>query len=302
MADPLVLYSPRKLTRVSTAVAEALRTARAPIISAYELYLVISKIYKTPSGLYLKKEVPGLQEYSRIQKNLSRAGILHVDYDYHRSFRILINSDSPADDICCLVDPFCYVSHLSAMQRYGITNRRPEALHLTRPIFKLSKQLLHQKMNQDGISQEIQNTRANLLKIPHHPSRVRDRKISLFQTSHIGDSTRVRTSFARVSSIGQTFVDMLDQPMLCGGMVHVLNIWREHTNTYFSAIVDAVDKNSSSIVKVRAGYIIDEVLQISNERVLSWRSFAQRGGSRLLDPTKKYAPKYSERWMISLNV
>ena len=83
-------------------------------------------------------------------------------------------------------------------------------------------------------------------------------------------------------------------------MSHVLDIWSEHAGDHLSAIIDAVD-TSSSVVKCRAGFIVEEKLGIRNSRVEAWRAYVQRGGSRLLDPSRPFAPIWSERWMISLN-
>ena len=54
-------------------------------------------------------------------------------YNYARVFRISDVPDGSAEDVTAILDPFCYISHLSAMQRYSLTNRIPEALNLSTP-------------------------------------------------------------------------------------------------------------------------------------------------------------------------
>lgn len=38
-----------------------------------------------------------------------------------------------AEEVVCSVDPFCYVSHLSAMEYHGLTNRMPTLLFISSP-------------------------------------------------------------------------------------------------------------------------------------------------------------------------
>ena len=106
----------------------------------------------------------------------------------------------------------------------------------------------------------------------------------------------------RISSIGQTFADMLGESGLCGGMRHVLDVWEREAAQWVPEIAASVDKLTSKIAKVRAGYILSELLEIEHPAIERWEQFAQRGGSRKLDPEGEYLPSFSERWMISLNV
>jgi len=112
----------------------------------------------------------------------------------------------------------------------------------------------------------------------------------------------MKSSFVRVTDIGETFLDMLEHPERCGGMIHVLDVYANHASIYLPQIVRRIDRTETKLTKVRAGYIITERLGLKSETAESWRRYAQRGGSQRLDPKAPYAPQFSENWMISLNV
>jgi predicted transcriptional regulator of viral defense system len=95
---------------------------------------------------------------------------------------------------------------------------------------------------------------------------------------------------------------MLVEPHSCGGMASVMTVWRRHARDHLNAIVEAVDEIESKIAKVRAGYILTEVVGIEAPQISAWSAFAQRRGSRKLDPDGPYTPVFSERWTISLNI
>jgi predicted transcriptional regulator of viral defense system len=224
--------------------------------------------------------------------------ILDRDTDYGRFWRVNTVPDRAADEIVCLLDQTVYISHLSAMQGYGLTHRRPTELHLTRAAedywHKVKSRLLAE-------SPEYEEFHLRLLRI-HHPRTVRGRRLSVLSTKCFGNSTELRGSYARLSSIGLTFHDMLSSPELCGGMAHVLEVFDNHALTYLEEIIAEIEGADSQIVKVRAGYLLDERLGVKDRRVERWTRFAQRGGSRILDPHKPFKPTYSEKWMISINV
>ena len=198
------------------------------------------------------------------------------------------------------MDPFAYVSHLSAMQRYGLTDRSPLALHLTTPKRPLWNALRDDQLHRDlpGL-EEIERP---VLYRPGFKDTIRRRSIVVHASSHPWTPSAVSGEETRITSIGQTFADMLNEPHLCGGMHHVLDVWESEADQWLSEIVVAIDQLDSKIAKVRAGYILTEVMDIDHPTLHKWEHFAQRGGSRKLDPDADYAPEFSERWMISINV
>ncbi len=140
------------------------------------------------------------------------------------------------------------------------------------------------------------------LNVMEHPKLVRGRSIQIYTTKSLGVSLMNRETNMRISTIGQTFLDMFQKPNLCGGMSHVLEVCEEHGMTYLSQIVPVIDSSSSVTAKSRAGYIFQEYLGLEHTLIEKWKILSQRGGSRKLDPSKEFASTYSEIWMLSINV
>ena len=295
---------PLKLTRAGRRLAELLEENGKPILTQFDFFRVIWRMYRESSGkkLYLRNDTPSQDDCVRLRLILKKARVIGSDRDYGarpRVIRVLVVSDLPAEDIICLVDPTCYISHLSAMQRWGLTDRSPEALVLTRPDRKTAAAQLRACMTK-ALGEDEANPFP--LKIVSHPARVRHRAIYTYTSKAAGSFLKSRGDDVRLSTIGQTFLDMLQRPDLCGGMSHVLDAWEEHAETYLDDIVAAVDTATSGLVKSRAGYILEERLGLHHRGIEHWKAFGQRGGSRRLDPAKDFAPTFSETWMISLNV
>lgn len=281
-------------------ILSRLEAIEAPIITSYRLARIMDAVYANPEGLrlYLKKSHPALSDYGRHRNKLIKSRKIFPDFDYaYRAFRILQNPDLPADDIVCLVDPFAHIAYLSAMQRWGLTNRTPAALTISRP----SRAAIRNAAKELMLTETGEQAPKHPLTAINHPPSVRGRPLEIHERSVATETITVRGTYARTSRIGQTFVDMLDKPELCGGMHHVIETWREHFKTFADDIVSSIDRFGSGIVKCRAGYLIEEDLQIEHPQVSKWVTSAQRGGSRKLDPSKPFSSQYSERWMISIN-
>ena len=302
MSTQILEIRSRKLTRAGTHLAKMLEEHGKPIITPFEFFRFICRMHREipRRKLYLRRKTPTLDDYSRLKLMLQKASVIGTDRDYSRRgiIRVLAVSDLPAEDIVCLVDPTCYVSHLSAMQRWGITDRRPDSLIMTRPDRKAVAAQLRACMA-DSLSKDEER---RFLRIIRHPSRVRGRAVHIYETKTAGASLKNRGSDVRLSTIGQTFLDMLQEPGLCGGMSHVFDVWEEHAETYLNEVVATVDVATSGLVKSRAGYILEERLGLHHRDIECWKAFGQRGSSRKLDPAKAFAPTFSETWMISLNV
>lgn len=293
----------------SQAVEAALRDSGLSVVTEFSLFAVISPLLaKGTYGDQRIARMPSLWGHDQLRamiRTLTKRRVLAPDEDFKSGAWRVVRAltAASAEEAICLVDPFAYVSHLSAMQRYGLTDRSPEALHITTPKRALWSEIRARRV--EDLLGEVPSdaTPPPLIRIGIGPDRnVRSRPVVLHETVHPAAPIQLAGASDRIASVGRVFVDMLDQPQLCGGIHHVLDCFARHAETWQSEIVAAVDEFDSPIVKVRAGYILDEELSLAAPATERWIQCAQRGGSRKLDPHSPYGSVFSEKWMLALNV
>jgi len=291
------------LSRLERFLVDRLKDRQQAVITPHDLFRLIQDVYRDGSTekLSLKTASPGKSHYYRLYRSLCRARVIGGDDDYRqRALRILVAYDQPPEDVVCLADPLCHVSHLSAMQWWGLTDRIPKGTIFTRANASQSRIQLLEIMENDHRGLPPEPFRLRRIK---HPESVRGCHIRMIDSKTTGNWLTVQGRRMRLAKIGQTFLDMLRRQDLCGGMRHVLDVYDQHAGQWIEEIVSAVEGFPDKIIKCRAGYILSERLNIRHEKINSWKASApQRGGSCKLDSSRDYAPVYSEAWNLSLNV
>jgi predicted transcriptional regulator of viral defense system len=289
------------------AITLSLGELNTPVITRYQLGLVIYTLYKEKryagEAIALKKPTAEGPDFTICLRQLEEEGVLHSPRHLPGSvYSLLGRKDWPADEVACVIDPFCYVSHLSAMAYHGLTNRIPTTLYLSSPSPQAWKQFAHDMMATDlgeDLQTYLDNGMPGLVRTAF--KRIGRTDVHCFTSKHRGAYKNVRGKHLRVSTIGRTFLDMLRNPDLCGGIRHVLEVYEAWAEKYLRLITDEITQHGAPIDKVRAGYILEERLALSNEVIGSWAQYAQRGGSRKLDATAEYLPQWSDKWCLSIN-
>lgn len=296
---------------IQKATALEIGNLNQPVVTLYQISVIIFRLYK--QGSYqnekfwrLKKKNAARSDCRRIVQQLLTRGVLSESASVRRTevFSILgMKEDSPNEVVCC-IDPFAYISHLSAMEWHGLTDRTAHTLFYSSPPTKAWREFARDKMVKDMGNESIEEF---LLQNLPRLKRINLQKIGRltvhrYLSEHLGAFTSIQNRCLRVSTIGRTFLDMLREPDLCGGIYHVLDVFEEHGPRYRKLIVDEIDRHGNQIDKVRAGYILAERMEIDDPRINKWKTVVQRGGSRRLYAGSPYSPEYSEDWCLSINV
>jgi predicted transcriptional regulator of viral defense system len=287
-------------------IAVAVEALAKPLLNETELFIAAVRTHADGvTGRIKVLRLPKEYDYSqfrRTMRQLEKRHILAVDSEFRSGIwqNLSVAPAATAEDAFCIVDPFAHISFLSAMQRHGLTDRSPSDLQIT----TLPDALWRQKQLAAFARDLPEDMIDKQLPRPHRIGirrTLRGRMINLHRSKAPRDIIAIRGSYARITSIGSTFVDMLTEPEKCGGIRHVIECFEKNFTDHADEIIESITKFGSSIAKVRAGYIIDEWLGVRSALVDEWVVYAQRGGSRLLDPKKPYGAKWSEKWMMAIN-
>ena len=289
--------SPEVLSALIKPIQERLGGWAKPVVTAYELGVLVA--------IHATDESASLSLYTRVVDTLSAFGLISAAKGFKAGtvFQLFGHNKPLPIEVACAVDPFAYVSHLSAMEYHGITDRFSKILYLCTPTDREWKEQAVARMEK-----ELQTRKASYLaaKLPalkfQKLERIDGMRVELVRRSHRGASKTIKSPSVRVAMVGRTFLDMLREPELCGGMQHVIDTYREYAAKYLQLIVEEVDRHGTLIERSRAGYLLETVCGLSDPLISVWASQVQRGGSRKLDPQAEYAPLFSERWALSVNV
>jgi predicted transcriptional regulator of viral defense system len=217
---------------------------------------------------------------------------------------VILGKEPTAAEVACVVDPFAYLSHLSAMEHHGLTNRMPKMLFLSSPPPTEWRQSALARMKRDlGEEQfEVYNTAGLPALTKPQFDKLHRQAVNVYTSLHLGAFVAIRDRALRVATLGRTFLDMLKEPDLCGGIYHVLEVFETHASTYLRLITDELDQHGTKIDQVRAGYVLEERCGLESPSLDRWQSQVQRGGSRKLYAKGEYSSRFSERWGLSLNI
>jgi hypothetical protein len=299
----MAIAARRKLGIAASLLLEQIETAARPIVTEFELSLLVERARKNSKAykLRLRADRTFFQDLRTLKKNLTASRKLVMDSDYRQRsiFSVLTIPDLPAEDIVCLADPLAYVSHMSAMQRWGLTNRVSRALQISQPKLSLALGCLNDIQKAAGVDTETWPVK---LKQVRHPHLVRKMSVSVYKSEHVGVARISPGSFTRVATVGQVFADMVQEPDLCGGMSHVLEVWDEHASLYLPLLLEGVDAYCSDLGKRRAGYILAERLQLNHPVMEEWKLKSILGAGGKLDPSKESGSQTSKAWNLSINV
>lgn len=290
------------------------RDAPAPVIGEFGLYALARKLFQDrgyagtpiPPRNHVLTERSARRLIDQATSNRDwpfdppATGRLPRDPDF--TSRLYMTRYADAAEVMLTADPFCCLSHASALAFHGLA-RSPAELHVLTP--DRANWMEAANRNMEAIlgfpPEEAESDELPFRMTPPNPlGEVRGTKVY----RHEGKDSVAATanSGTRATGIGHTFRDTLDKPAWCGGIAEVVRVWRDQAAAHRDAIIAAIDASPEKIVRVRAGYLMDEVLGIADPRIDAWQADAQRGSSRKLDAAAPYASTFSARWMLSINV
>lgn len=287
------------------------------LIRDFDLSLLLARLFRDKRiddiPLRIRKDTADSADLLRVTRNLIERGLIEpLVAGRYTGLYMRPGNKLSADQVVCFMDPLAYLSHLSAMEWHGITDRRQKSLQITAPrgthwTRLVNSQMAAQLLTSEWLGSsngELNSEVTGTFAWRHFKGPVLSRSVVRHEETKWAESNFSTADSVRVSTIGRTYLDMIRQPSRCGGIHHVIECFDEHGRRHRNMILREVNKHGAKIDKSRVGYIFDERLGVKDSPTINeWlETSVQRGGSRKLDAEGEYAPVYSERWCLSLNL
>ncbi len=268
-------------------------------------YLYKKREYKGEKITKIVIRTPRIEQFRRYVSRLEIAGIIAAEKEnsfFHQDskfYRVLTEKSSSIESNLCSVYPYGYISHLSAMHWYGITDRIPKVIYFTscskNEWKNIAKAEITERIGSPTQAEDF---------IPTFPvSENHFGKMVFVSIKKDPKRPKEGDNGITIQDIGELFIDMLRYPESCGGHQHVIDTYIEYGATFKRKIISYTNNFGKAIDKARIGFIFNSVLGIDSQEIENWKQEKsnQRGGSRVLFPGKEYAETYSQEWNLSIN-
>lgn len=219
--------------------------------------------------------------------------------------------------------PLGFLSHLTAMNLYGIGTTKSTGIYITCPNrvdwknlclkkiknrFKLlNVNVMPSAKDYTSFNNLILSNQAILDPYPHQSvleEAGSTKPLIIVNRKNIVESEWWNHS--HIQNIVDLYIDMLRSPHYCGGISHVLFVYKEQLlkdKELLFAIIDSLNNSGTIIDRARFGYIFDKILNINSSIILKWKEEQKdkRGSSRKLFSNFDFNSFYDEDWNISIN-
>lgn len=214
---------------------------------------------------------------------------------------VMKNQEVSELEIICSLYPYGYISHLTAMHLYNLTNRFPKKVDFTAPTRSIWKENQFKNYSNHEFQDLLSMPNDFFIPYPSEVIRFKRKKLNIHSRKYLMPFTN-RGANIRVIEIGCLFLEMLRFPNECGGFQHVFEVYEEMGEILSEEILVATEAYGNNIDKSRIGYIFEKRLGIDDNRIREWKNSAvSRGGSRKMIAEEPYSNIYDEDWCISLN-
>ena len=251
------------MSAAATLLVQMARDSDRSVVTEFDLFLLARQLFRDRG--YRGAKIPsrnGPLDARRARKLLSEATFdldhypgevpshyLPRDPDF--TSVLFTVGDGDATKVMLDADPFCYLSHASALAFHGLGADTSE-LHISTPMrgqwTGYARHYMEAMLGDDLTSVTDEHERLFPLTQPKPYPKVRGRPLHRHELSNPLPPTSFDPERTRVSPPGATFRDTLAAPGWCGGMDHVITIWRTYAARYADAIICAIAEASEKIV------------------------------------------------------
>jgi predicted transcriptional regulator of viral defense system len=204
---------------------------------------------------------------------------------------------SPQEVIIQEANPTAVFSHFTAAAYHDLTNELPNAVHLTylrRGRNRLPLGTAPEDWN------DVPEPRRRM------PQAIDGTPIQWSQTKPEWDFGHivgyVHGSPIYVTDLERTLLDGLRFPDRSGGGMETLRMWKRAVpKLRLDVLLDYTARFKQTLLRQRVGFLLEH-MQLTAPILEDWAKNSVRGSSARLIANLDFAPVYSERWNLSINV